>query len=622
MRLTQEYTADIEHRFKYATIAALLLFLIVAGRLYYLQIIRGSFYRFFSTENSIKEINIAAVRGMILDRRGQVLVENRPSFNIMVIPQYVKNPAGMHSALSRLLHMPRESIEAIWEKRKLQPYYQPLTIKEDVPLSDVAVIKARKTPWNDETDPYDLRGVDVEVHYQRTYPESNIATHVLGYVREIDPEHLKHLREEKRGRYRSGDPVGIGGIEETWDEQVRGEDGYQEKIVNAMGREVDYEGIASQLVDKPARAGASLKLTIDRNMQEVARNLFGKRSGAAVAIDVNTGGVLAMYSSPSYDLNALSGPQASAYWNQIATSPDHHLINRAIQGSYPPGSTYKIVNAIASLSEEVVAPDEKIRCGGALVYGGRPYHCSRHGGHGPISMHNAIVSSCDVYFYTTGLRLGVDRLAKYANIMGLGAPTGIPIPGEKGGLIPTSEWKLKRFGVPWQEGETLSIAIGQGYDLETPLQNAMVAAQVANGGKKLKLHLVDEAIDADGNVIYRWTPPENQEMIPIDQNILKIVKDAMVGVVAEPGGTGHAQSKFKVTMGGKTGTAQVVQLGSRAICKGDSCKDHAWFIGFAPADDPKVAAAVVVEHGGFGAAAAAPILGQMMQKYYDIEHGS
>ncbi|MFA4875546.1 MAG: penicillin-binding protein 2 [bacterium] len=621
MRLVQEYTQDIEHRFKYAYIAVLLLFLVVAARLYYLQVIRGNFYHFFSTENSIKAIRVPAVRGMIFDRRGQVLVDNRPSFNVVAVPQYVVDPDGMMNSLSRLLAIPRSDIEAAWEKRRLQPSYQPLVIEKDATMEAVALIRSHKNPWYDKRDPFDLRGVDVEVRYERTYPESNIATHVLGYVREINPERLEAEREKHPGIYHIGDTVGIRGLEEQWDRELRGQDGYEEHVVDAVGREVDYEGIASQLVQHYAVAGQSLKLTLDRDLQELARDLYGDRKGAVVAIDPRDGAVLAMFSSPSYDLNRLAGPDGTQYWNQIAGAPEKYLLNRAIQGGYPPGSTFKIVTATAALSEGVVKPDEKVICGGALVYGGRPYHCWAKGGHGAIDIHRAIVSSCDVFFYNMGLRLGVDRIAKYANLLGLGHKTGVPLAGERDGLMPTSEWKEKRFGVPWQKGEDLSISVGQGYDVVTPIQNAMLAAHIANGGKEIQLHLVDEAYDVDANLTYKWTPPE-EKRIAIDPKVLETVKSGMVGVVNEAGGTAHRLSTYKVSMGGKTGTAQVIQLDGNAVCRSDICKDHAWFIGFSPTDVPEIAMAVVVEHGGFGAAAAAPIVGAMMQRYHDIVHGT
>ena len=355
MKLTQEYTLDIEGRFKYGMVLVLILILIVIARLYFLQVIKGSFYHFFSTENSIKATSIPAPRGVIFDRRGQVLVDNRPSFNIVVIPQYVVDPEKSLGSVSTLLGIPRAELDEIWKKRFKQPKYQPLIVKADVSLDDVALIKSRKNPWYDEMDRYDLRGVDVIVKYQRTYPESSIATHVLGYVREIDPKRLKKYDKLYPGKYNPGDMVGVRGLEERWDPTLRGEDGYEERIVNAVGREVDYEVIASELKRHPAVPGSSLQLTIDRDLQELAREMFGERKGAAVVIDVRTGAVLAMYSSPSYDLNKLAGPNGDDYWKQISGHPDKYLLNRATQGGYPPGSTYKIVTAMAALSEGVVS---------------------------------------------------------------------------------------------------------------------------------------------------------------------------------------------------------------------------------------------------------------------------
>jgi penicillin-binding protein 2 len=614
MRLVQEYTVDIEHRFKYATITVIVLFLIVLARLFYLQVMRGSFYQFFSSENSIKEIRIPAARGMTFDRHGKVLVENRSSLCVTVIPQYVADPAKLKMTLTTLLGMTPEEVDAAWARRKQQPSYQPLVIKKDVSLEEASLIRAHKNPWETQDGPYDLRGVEVELRYQRIYPESNIVSHVLGYVREIDPKKLAIYRDQYPGRYRSGDEVGVGGIEESWDTVLRGQDGFEQRVIDAMGREVDYEGISAQLIQQPALPGSSLKLTIDRDLQMIARDLFGARNGGAVAIDPDSGAVLALFSSPSYDMNRLSGPEGGAYWKELLSGKNKAMLNRAIQGGYPPGSTYKIVTATAALSEGVVKPDETVNCGGALVYGGRAFHC--WGVHGPISIHRAIVSSCDVYFYQMGLRLGVDRLAKYANLLGLGHKTGVPLPGEKGGLIPTSAWKEKRFGVPWQRGEDLSISVGQGYNVVVPIQNALLASHIANGGKEIELHLVDSVYDVKGQETYRWKP-SGERSLGLDPQVLDIVKKGMAGVVAEAGGTAHRLSTYSVPMGGKTGTAQVYQFDSAAGCRAENCKDHAWFIGFAPVEHPVIAMAVVVEHGGFGAAAAAPIVGAMMQHYVE-----
>ncbi len=617
MRLSHDFSADLEGRYRYVMAIVIAFVLIVVARLYYLQVIKGEFYHFFSTENSIKEIKIPAARGTIFDRRGQVLVENRPSFELVLVPQYVADPPKVFATLEKLVGMPQEELKEVWAKRFSQPKYQPLVVREDITPEEVAMVRAHKNPWHDKGNDIDLRGVDVRVRYRRVYPEGDVASHVLGYVREIDKDRLERYRKDHPGRYYVGDDIGVRGIEEIEDLELRGHDGFDQRVVNAVGREVDYAGIADQLERREALAGNSVVLTIDRDLQELAQHMFGDRSGAAVAVDPNTGAVLLMYSSPSYDLNKLSGPYANDYWKHIATDPRKYLVNRAIQGAYPPGSTYKIVTGIAALSEGLVKPDERVSCGGGLPFGGRVFHC--WGVHGPISYHRSLVHSCDVYYYVMGLRLGADRIAKYANILGLGKPTGIQLADERSGLIPTEAWKEKRFGVPWQAGENLSIAVGQGYDLATPLQNALMIAQVVNGGYKVKPHLVDAVYDWEGKQVYHWQPPADRTKLAIPDDVLERAHKALAGVVQE-GGTGGRLKAYEVPMGGKTGTAQVVSLD--AGCAGDKCRDHAWFVGFAPTEKPEIAAAVVVEHGGFGAAAAAPIVGAVLQRYYDIQHGT
>lgn len=619
MRLSLDHTGDIDGRYKYLIVMVIAFIVIVLARLYFLQVIKGEFYHFFSTENSIKEIKIPAARGIIFDRRGQVLVENRPSFTLAITPQYVVNQSKVFESIEKLIGVPREEIEMIWAKRFKQPKYQPLVIRDDITAEEVATIKSRKNPWYDEGDEYDLRGVDVHIRYRRNYLQGNVATHVLGYVREIDADRLAKYRKEYPGRYFMGDNIGVRGVEEKWDLELRGRDGFDQRIVNAVGREVDYGGIADQLEHRAADPGYSVFLTLDRDLQELARDMFGERSGSAVALDPNTGAVLAMYSAPSYDLNILASPGADEYWKKIASDPKGYLVNRAIQGAYPPGSTYKIVTGIAALSEGLVKPDENVRCGGGLHFGGRLYHCWAKGGHGAISYHRSLVHSCDVYYYTMGLRLGPDRLASYANKLGLGKRTGIKLADERSGLIPTSAWKEKRFGVPWQKGENLSIAVGQSYDLITPLQGALMISQVVNGGYEIKPHLVEAIYNNEGDVVYRWTPSEEREKIDIDPEVLARAKAALAGVVQE-GGTAGRLKAYEIPMGGKTGTAQVVSLDSG--CYKEECRDHAWFVGFAPIENPQVAAAVVVEHGGFGAAAAAPIVGAILQRYMDIQNST
>jgi len=624
MQVDKAYTGDIAGRFKYAYIMIFFLFIIMMGRLYYLQLIKGEFYRFFSNENSIKAVSLPAPRGAIHDRRGNVLVENRPSYNIVIIPQYVVDADAMIASLSQILSLDIAYLKSIWAKRTQQARYQPLYIMEDASLDMVARVRGRKNPWHEKNNPYDLRGVEVQIKYERDYSDPTIATHILGYVREIDGDRLKRYQKEYPGVYRLGDQVGVRGIEERWDTMLRGEKGYEERIVNAVGREVFYEGISDQLEYQPSKSGYTLELTIDRDLQKIAHDLFAGRKGAAVVVDVNTGAIRLLYSSPSYDLSKLTGTNGQDYWKTLVGHQDRYLLNRVIQGSYPPASTYKVITGIAALNEKTITPHTSISCNGAYHFGGRAFHCWRKVGHGLTSFHHSIEASCDVFYYITGLRLGVDRIAKYAHMFGLGQPTGISLDDERAGLIPTSDWKVRRFGTPWQRGETLSIAVGQGYDLVTPLHNALVAALIANDGHKLDLHLVESVHDVDGNLIQKWQPSKeiaSTNRIDVRPEVLKIMKNAMTDVVKSPYGTAHRQSRYTATMGGKTGTAQVVSLNVQDICRSEKCRDHAWFIGFSPSENTEIAAAVIVEHGGFGASAAAPIVGAIFQKYYEIQHG-
>lgn len=611
MDLTHEYTHDIDYRFKYLTWIMTAFFLIVAGRLYYLQVVKGSHYQFFSEQNSIKDMKIPALRGGIYDHSGIPLVDNRPAFDIVAIPQYITNHQKTVSSLADILNIAPAEIETKLSKAKDMPKYFPVVIKEDADEKDVSIVRAYKTPWYDETDPYDLRGVDVQMRYARIYPDSLASSHLLGYLKEIDQGRLKYYEEKNIGSYQMGDFVGIGGVEETWDTALRGRDGCDQKVVNAIGREVIWPDM--ELIHEKPKNGAEIKLTIDSRLQKTAKEELTGKSGAVVAIDPKNGDVLALYSSPSIDLNKLSSPEGGKYWQEIAVSPSRPLFNRAIQGTYPPGSTFKIATAAASLEEKAIGPDDHLSCAGGLNFSGRFYKCWRAGGHGGVNIKTAIAASCDTFFYQMGLKLGVDKIAKYANLLGLGNVTKIDLPGEKSGLIPTTEWKLKKLGVPWQAGENLSISVGQGYDTVTPLQNAVMIATIANDGKKVPPHVTSSVVDIDGSEIYRW----RDDTIPIQvisREDAAILQEGLKNVVDSPEGTGYRLKALGLKIAGKTGTAQVI---SKEAWKSgrEELRDHAWFVGYAPYDDPKIAVAVVVEHGGFGASAAAPVVGKIIKQY-------
>ncbi len=568
-----------------------------------MQVIKGPSYYFFSEQNSIKEQKIPALRGIIYDRNNVNLVDNRPAFDATIIPQYVSDRQKTIDSLSSILGLDASEIEMRIAKAKNLPSYQPVIIKPDISEEEVSAIRANKIPWYDETDPYDLRGVELQMRYARIYSNSKAYSHFLGYLREIDSNRLNKYENSGNYSYQIGDFIGIGGVEENWDNLLRGQDGFGQKVVNAIGREVIWPDM--DLIHEPPINGDSLTLTIDANLQKKATELFEGKSGAIAALDPNTGDVLALYSSPSIDLNKLSSRDGNSYWREISSDTEHPLYNRTIQGTYPPASTYKIVTAIAALNEKTVGADDKIFCGGGLRFGKRFYQCWKDGGHGLIDIKTALTASCDTFFYQLGLKLGVDKIAKYANLLGLGHLTNIDLPSEKSGIIPTSEWKEKTYGSKWQNGENLSIAVGQGYDTVSPLQNALMISTIANGGKKITPHIVSAVADQNGHETYNQI---------LEHGSVKIVKEGLIGVVESPSGTAYRLKKLGLKIAGKTGTAQVI---SRESWKSgvEKLKDHAWFVGFAPYDNPKIAVAVIVEHGGFGAAAAAPIAGEIIETY-------
>lgn len=618
MELKQEVTQGLEPRIKNLSWGMLICIALIFFRLYYLQGIRGAFYLLFSEENSVREIPRPSARGVLWDRNGKILADNRPAFDLVLIPQYVLDPPKVLATLNQNLHLGEDWLQAVWEKRKSLPPFQAISILEDVSPDVVSWVRAHKNPWGKLGREIDLRGVDIRLRYVRDYPQGEIAPHVLGYVREIDAKRLKEYQEKWPGRYRLGDSVGVRGLEEVWDTEIRGEDGFVQKVVNAVGREIILPELEGELVQKEAMHGHSLRLTLSARLQQVAHDYFLEKGkgGAAVALDPNDGSVLLLYSAPAFDLNRLGGRLDQSYWKEIITSPKKYLLNRAIQGAYPPGSVYKIVTGMGALSEEVVGPANTFYCGGTMRFGNRTWHCWKDHGHGVVSFFRGLVASCDVYFYNLGLKLGVDRLAKYAFALGLGSPTGVGLPNERSGLIPTSEWKKKFKGEEWQEGETLSVAIGQGADLVTPIQAAQMIAMIGNGGKKIQPHLVTSTVNpltGEEKRVKKEARPENKNSATLSPEILKLVKEALVGVVGNPEGTAHRLSLLGIPMGGKTGTSQVVSLGKD--CRGDRCEDHAWFVAFAPAEDPKIAVAVVVEHGGHGSSGAAPLAGEIIKEY-------
>lgn len=590
--LEQREPIDFSKQFLITTVVILAAFFALTGRFWYLQILKGDHFKKMAENNRVRVLPVPPARGILFDRNGLMLVNSRPSFNLYVIPDDVQDWDLLKEQLTRLLDMEPDLIERRLAQKKASPF-QPLPIKLDITSEELGRL---------ETFKYMMPGVYIEVSPQRNYPLGPVAPHVIGYLGEITPEQLKS------GKYpecRLGDYIGQWGLEKEYQKDLGGIKGGRYLEVDARGREVQVLG-----VQEPT-AGNNLVTTLDWDLQKTAQEALQGRAGAVVALDPRSGEVLAMASSPAFDPSTFTRKLTAKDWQTLLSDPLKPFQNRAIQGQYPPGSTYKMVVALAALEEGLVTPETTFYCNGTFLFGNRRFSCWRKGGHGSVNLHKAIVQSCDVYFYNVGLRLGVDRLARYAQYFGLGQPTGVALTSEKGGLIPTSLWKLKRYKAPWHPGETVSLSIGQGYNLVTPLQMAVLTAALANGGKVYRPYLVKKLFSPQGRILKEFSPVQLRSL-PVKAEHLYLIRKAMAGVVNEPGGTGYACRLWGITAAGKTGTAQVVGLGKKGG------RDHAWFVAFAPLEDPKLAVAVLVEHGGHGGDAAAPIARKLFQAYFHL----
>jgi penicillin-binding protein 2 len=581
-------------------ILVLLAFAVLVARLFYLQIVEGDEYRRLSEINSIRLQDIDAPRGLILDRNNQLLVDNRPSFDLHII---LKDAKPLDATLAKLGRIIGETPEELHEQIKNDKHrgpYTPLLLKEDIGRDLLAAIEVHK---------YDLPGVVVHVTPRRHYLFGTFAAHLLGYVGEISADELRcKPYEECKG----GDFIGKFGIEKSFETLLRGKRGGRQVEVNATGQ------VVRVLKTVDAQAGHNLTLTIDHRLQATAEALLQNKAGAVVALDPNNGEVLAMASSPTFDPNWFVVGMRQEQWQTLITNPFRPLENKAIQAEYPPASTFKIVTAIAGLEEGAIDANTTIFCPGYYRYGNRVYRCWKHAGHGSVNVVQALEQSCDVFFYQVGEAVGVDILAKYARAFGLGSLTGINLAQEARGLMPTKEWKLKRLGEPWQGGETLSVSIGQGFDLVTPLQMAVLVATVGNGGTRIKPRLIRGGYP-DSEEGTPDSPEETDRHLHIGEATLSLVRQGLWDVVNERRGTAWHSRLKDVEFSGKTGTAQVVGRPPAGVKDEEQIKelhkDHAWFVAYAPSVRPQIAIAVIVEHGEHGSSAAAPIASKIVETY-------
>ena len=599
-RLVRYDPGEYRDRFTFFFWVILAAVCVLVLRLWYLQIIKGEDLLKRSENNRIRIREVKAMRGIVLDSRGVVLVENRPSYDVVIFPEDVKDLKGLVEKLEALyakvgLTFPMD-YETIRENRRP---FTPLRVDRNVSREKLALI---------ETHSLELPGVGIDVMPVREYYYGESMAHVIGYIGEVSREELER---DRTSGYKSGDFIGKFGLEKALDRYIRGKPGGEQVEVNVVGRKVKTLGRVEPV------QGYRVLLTIDSQVQKAAWAAMEGKAGAVVALDPRDGSVLALVSRPGFDPNLFNRGVSADVWERISSNPLHPMENRAIAGQYPPGSTYKLIVAAAALEEGIVTAETAFNCPGHFEMGTRTFRCWRKQGHGRVSLHRAIVESCDVYFYNVGRLLGVDKLAEYAQAFGLGTRTGVAMTGERRGLIPTRDWKLARFGIPWQPGETISIAIGQGYNTVTPLQLANAYAAVANDGEFFTPRIVKRIETDDGEIIEEFRP-EKKAVLPVSRVNLQLLKKALWGVVNEPGGTGAQARVPGKDVCGKTAPAQVIGMaeGDDGSSYPYEYRDHALFVSFAPRDNPEIVVAVVAEHSGHGGSAAAPVAKKVIEAYF------
>jgi penicillin-binding protein 2 len=587
-------------RVKVYTIIVLILFAILFVRLWYLQVIQGHKFLVLSEENRIRLLRVKAPRGIISDTDGFVLVRNRPSFNVFIIPEDVQDLKKTVERLDTLLPISAEQIVEKLEKSK-RPKFEPVLIFRDVNLKTVAYLEEHKVQ---------LPGVMVEVEPLRYNIYDSVAGHLLGYLGEITEKQLQD-KENICPDCRQGDLIGQSGIEKSFNFFLNGEAGGKQVEVNAHGREI---GTISQKNPVP---GNNITLTLNLHIQLIVEEALGDKTGAIVAINPQNGHILAMVSRPAFDPNLFAGGISREDWQKLIKNPDHPLQNKTIQSHYAPGSTFKVAIGPALLQEKVVTAKSSLHCAGSVHLANTVKRCWKVGGHGYVNIKQALEQSCNVFFYRAGLELGIDELARYTKSFGFGERTGIELPNEEPGLIPTREWKKEYIGDRWYPSETMDAAIGQGFVTVTPLQLANMVAAVANGGTLYKPMLVRKVTKANGDFVQEYAPTVIRK-IPVDEQYLKIIQEGMWMVVNGNKGTARGSQIKDFEFAGKTGTAQVVRLqqGKQEDLPVE-LRDHGWFVCFAPIEEPQIAMAILIEHGMGGAGSAAPVAKYIFERLYN-----
>jgi len=596
----REQDPDITRRARILLYVAVGAFVLLLGRLYWLQVVQYDRYRNLSENNRLRLRTVRAPRGLILDRKGRAIAETQGSFDLVCSPVDVKDLEGEIRLLAEIVEFDADEDEIlgkIRDARKSNPY-SGITVARDLRFEQISVLE-----FNRES----LPGFTVTVEAKRSYPFGTAFAHVLGYVGEASPEEMERSADR---RLAMGDLVGKYGLERLKDDVLRGVNGGRKVEVDAAGRD-------QRMVEEvPSRTGGTVHTYLDADLQLAAKEAMGNRAGAVIALAPKTGEVLAFYSAPAFDPNVFARGIRRADWQTLNSDPRKPMQNKGLQGTYAPGSTVKPFLAMAALEEKMQDKSRGVSCGGSFRLGNRVFRCWKEKGHGTVDMYRAVVQSCDVYFYTLGLKLGPDRVAKLEKDAGLGTITGIDLPGERKGLVPDSEWKQKIAKDRWYDYESVILGIGQGAIHLTPLEMTVGYATLATGGEVMRPRVVRKVIPMEGKAEERT--PELLRKLPWSAENVEFILKALAGVVNDYG-TGGVAKLPGITVGGKTGTAQVASVKGKMIKSEDlpyEIRDHAWFVAFAPVEDPQICVGAMVEHGGHGGSAAAPIVKAVMQEYF------
>ena len=586
MRQVREHKEDLLQRLPRLQLVLFGLLLLIAARFWFVQVVSGDYYLELAENNRVRELPLKAPRGLVYERQGRLVAENVASYNLLLDPSRSQDLERALAFAERCLDQPASELAQALDEGGGAGSFRPILVAEALSLSEVAAIEAAALEFPEFA---------IEVGHLRLYRNGPITAHTLGYLGEVNERDLA----TEANSLKPGDLIGRKGVELAFDDRLRGVDGQRAVIVDSRGRFKEEYG------RDPAKSGQSLNLGLDLDLQQEAARYFEGKAGAVVALDPATGEIRAMVSAPSYNPNIFSRRLDRDAWRNLIEAPEDPLQNRAIQNTYSPGSVFKIVMAAAGLSEDVVGPEETVWCGGSTRIYNRRWRCWKQAGHGHVSLHRAIKESCDVYFYHLGQELGIERIAKYSRLLGLGSPTGIDLLGEREGLVPDPDWSERRRGTPWYPGETISVAIGQWPVLVTPLQIASLMAAVANSGYKVKPHVTEN-------------PAVEREQLKVEPWVFERIGAALWSVVNDQRGTGSAARVEGIEVAGKTGTVQVIQ--QKTWIKNEDLpyeqRDHAWFASYATAGDKQLVVVILVEHGGHGSTAAAPLAKRLYEIYF------